>query len=100
MTTSLQVHLRTLKTEAAMTFNPFEDLFQRLANIEEKLSTLKVPASEPAPEIIDRNELCRRLNITAPTAIRWEKKGKIPTVRIGSSVRYNWPSVIKALESK
>lgn len=51
-------------------------------------------------EIIDRDELCKRLAITEPTAIRWGKKGKIPCFRIGSSVRYNWPVVINVLEGK
>lgn len=50
-------------------------------------------------EIIDRAELCKRLSITEPTAIRYERKGKIPSLRIGDSVRYNWPAVIEALES-
>ncbi len=51
-------------------------------------------------EVIDRAELCKRLNITEPTCIRWEKKGVIPSFRIGSSIRYNWPKVIETLENK
>lgn len=54
----------------------------------------------PEAEIISRGELCNRLDITEPTAIRWEKKGKIPCFRIGSNVRYNWQSVINQLEGK
>ena len=54
----------------------------------------------PQKEIIDREELCKRLAITAPSVIRWEKKGKIPRLMIGSSIRYNWPAVIEALESQ
>jgi len=54
-----------------------------------------VPATE---EIIDRKELAKRLNITTPTIIRWEKKKKIPPMRVGSAIRYNWKSVIKSLE--
>ena len=50
-------------------------------------------------EIIDREELCKRLAITSPTVIRWEKKGKIPRLSIGSSIRYNWHAVIEALEN-
>jgi excisionase family DNA binding protein len=49
-------------------------------------------------EIINRNELCKRLSITEPTVIRWEKKGKIPVLKIGRNVRYNWIAVIKSLE--
>lgn len=57
------------------------------------------PQDQPSPknEIIDRGELCKRLAITVPTAIRWERKGKIPSLRIGSNVRYNWPQVIESL---
>ncbi|MBM3887214.1 helix-turn-helix domain-containing protein [Candidatus Dependentiae bacterium] len=51
-------------------------------------------------EIIDRRELCKRLAITEPTAIRWSKKGKIPFFRIGKSIRYNWQIVIDTLEKK
>lgn len=57
-----------------------------------------LPSKKPEPIIIDRDELCKRLNIAEPTAIRWEKKGRIPSIRIGSSVRYNWISVVAALE--
>ncbi len=51
-------------------------------------------------EIIDRAELCKRLSITEPTVIRWEKKGKIPCLHLGKSVRYKWEEVITALEKK
>jgi excisionase family DNA binding protein len=55
------------------------------------------PVNKPA-EIIDRVELCKRLNISQPTARLWEKKGKIPTFRIGSNVRYNYTAVLEALQ--
>lgn len=51
-------------------------------------------------EIIDRSELRRRLSVSNPTIIRWEKKGIIPTLRIGSAVRYNWPAVVSSLENR
>jgi hypothetical protein len=53
-----------------------------------------------ATEIIDRAELCRRLNITEPTAIRYEKRGKIPALRIGTAIRYNYGDVLRSLEAK
>jgi excisionase family DNA binding protein len=61
-----------------------------------------MPKYSPAPavEIIDRAELCRRLNITEPTAIRYEKKGKIPALRAGTVVRYNYADVLRSLEAK
>ncbi len=49
---------------------------------------------------ITRRELISRLKVTEPTIIRWERKGKIPCLRIGNSVRYKWSDVIEALEMK
>ncbi len=49
---------------------------------------------------ITRRELCEFLGVTEPTVIRWEKRGKIPVMRIGSAVRYDRAAVIKALEKK
>ena len=70
-----------------------EEIFERFRTmLQEELN------GKMSPEIIDRPELRKRLNLTEPTVIRWEKKGKIPSIRIGSCVRYNWPEVVKALE--
>ena len=77
--------------------NPFEVILEELAAIRERMDSIS--PNPPAPvEIIDRPELLKRLALTEPTVIRYEKKGKIPVIRIGSSVRYNWQAVIKALE--
>lgn len=48
-------------------------------------------------EIVDMMELCSRLKISKQTLIRWSKQSKIPTIRIGSSVRYNYQEVLTAL---
>ena len=80
--------------------NPFEIILERLTALENKLSEAFIQDNKVANEIIDRKELCKRLDITEPTAIRWEHKGKIPCFRIGSNVRYNWPKVVEALENK
>lgn len=79
--------------------NPFEQIIQELADIKTRVNELKSLPNEPI-EVIDRAELMKRLNITEPTIIRYEKRNLIPTLRIGSAVRYNWPSVIKALETR
>ena len=81
--------------------NPFDLINEKLDRLESKFatpSTSKLPAIPI--EIIGRGELCKRLDITEPTAIRWERKGKIPCFRIGSNVRYNWQNVINQLEGK
>lgn len=66
--------------------------------IDKKLGCSNKPA--PVIEVINRTELKKRLDITEPTVIRYEKKGKIPCFHIGSSVRYNWHEVINSLEGK
>lgn len=77
--------------------NEFEILVE---NSLRRVFTEQTSSTSPQTEIIGRNELCKRLAITEPTAIRWEKKGKLPSFRIGSSVRYNWHTVIDVLEKK
>jgi hypothetical protein len=81
-------------------YNPFDLIIEKLDGLENKIAGTSTVLTSPAPEIISRAELCKRLNITEPTCIRWEKKGVLPCFRIGSSIRYNWPKVIEALENK
>jgi excisionase family DNA binding protein len=47
---------------------------------------------------ITTKQLCEFLGITEPTVIRWRKKGKIPFLQIGSSIRFKLSSVIASLE--
>jgi excisionase family DNA binding protein len=79
--------------------NPFEPIYEKLDGLQQQFAAF-APTAAPQIEVISRDELCRRLAITEPTCIRWEKKGKIPSIRIGSNVRYNWYAVIEALEKK
>lgn len=80
--------------------NYFEVIIEDLQEIKSKFLQTSTGVAIQQKEIIDRRELCKRLAITEPTAIRWEKKNKIPCFRIGSSVRYNWHTVIETLEKK
>jgi predicted DNA-binding transcriptional regulator AlpA len=77
--------------------NPFESILSELAEIKEALQ-IKSKVVEKPVEVIDREELQRRLGLSEPTVIRYEKKGKIPAIRIGPNVRYNWAAVVAALE--
>ena len=56
-----------------------------------------IQAAANIEEIIDTKQLCKKLNITEPTIIRWRKKGKIPFLLIGDSIRYDWHAVLKAI---
>ncbi|MEQ7798180.1 helix-turn-helix domain-containing protein [Pedobacter sp. ASV1-7] len=55
------------------------------------------PKNEPP---ITTKQLCEFLGITEPTVIRWRKKGKIPFMQIGSSIRFDVAAVLASLEVK
>lgn len=78
--------------------NPFEVIMTELQELKGMIQASGKGEGSPAPDIIDGQELCKRLDISEPTLIRWRQKGKIPFMRIGSSLRYNWPSVVSHLE--
>ena len=64
-----------------MSYNPFDELILRLDRIEQKLHLqpdhyTSTPQNQ-APEIVDTDTLCKRLNITEPTLLTYRKKGKI-----------------------
>ncbi|KYP16628.1 hypothetical protein [Flavihumibacter sp. CACIAM 22H1] len=81
--------------------NPFDVILERINGLEDLIMTQSMATTkEPPAEIIDRNELQKRLGLSEVSIMNWEKKGKIPNFRIGGAVRYNWPKVIEALESK
>ena len=77
--------------------NPFEILSNQISDLKEQVSAIGTANQKPI-EIIDRTELMKRLAVTEPTIIRWTKRGKIPEIKIGTSCRYNWYSVIEKLE--
>lgn len=64
----------------------------------EVLSAAPVQQAKPPVEIISPDELCKRLDISIVTQIRWRKKGKLPFMTIGSRIRYDWNAVVDALK--
>ena len=64
----------------------------------EKLDTTSISNQSKNEQPITTKQLCEFLGITEPTVIRWRKKGKIPFLQIGSSIRFNLTSVVAALE--
>lgn len=80
--------------------NPFDIILSELNQIKEAFINMPKVEAAPPPEIIDTMELCKRLDITEPTAIKWRGKKKLPFFRVGNSVRYNWPKVISSLENQ
>jgi excisionase family DNA binding protein len=65
----------------------------------ERLNTTSIiPLKNEQP--VTTKQLCEFLGVTEPTIIRWRKKGKIPFLQIGSSIRFNLSAVVSALEVK
>jgi hypothetical protein len=59
------------------------------------------PEQEVRPDgkapLIDRDELCKRLDVSPQTIINLEKKKKLPSYRVGDAARYDWEQVKQAL---
>ena len=52
------------------------------------------------PEIIDENELSKRLNISKVTLHKYRKNGTIPFSTVGRNIRYDYQEVLKSMENK
>ena len=70
------------------------------ALISEELNNIKpvITTSNEAEPPISQQEMCRFLNITEPTLIRWKRKGLIPFLQVGSRVLFQKGKVVAALE--
>lgn len=75
-------------------------IMAKLNEIDAKLSSMPPGTAAPPAEIINSEELCRRLDISEPTLVSWRRKKKIPFIKIDGVIRYNWPAVISQLETK
>ena len=51
-------------------------------------------------EIIDENELSKRLKLSKVTLHKYRKEGIIPFLQYGRSIRYNYPLVINVIGNK
>ena len=83
--------------------NPFEILDQineRLERIENSLNVNPITSghAQAIEKPITTEELCEFLGLSRPTIIRMKKKGKIPFLQIGASIRFDKITVLKALE--
>jgi hypothetical protein len=69
----------------------FDQLLDRLEALSHSNKTVNTQ------ELISREELAKRLKITARCIINYEKKKKIKPLRLGTIIRYNWEEVIKIM---
>lgn len=52
------------------------------------------------PEWIDAPEVARRFNIGLRTLARWTRHHKLPHIKAGRLVRYNWADLQKAVKDR
>jgi hypothetical protein len=87
--------------------NPFQPINNRLTNLEGlTLEVLQLLRRSPntdqntALEPISQEVLCKRLDISKPTAWAWEKKGLITGHHLGNRKYYIWQEVLGSLTKK
>lgn len=71
-----------------------EDLAELLGN------TSSATGGATEQNLLTREQLAEKLNVSPNSIAIWDKKGKIPAVRIGTSVRYDYQQVLAALSKK
>jgi|GEM_PF-772985 len=74
----------------------FEEIALRMV----QMAIDKMPSQieTPKPDIRTGDQVCESLSISSQTLAIWRKKGKIPYIKIGSAIRYDFNKVISALE--
>lgn len=79
--------------------NALANEIQRQVNIalEHKMNELKFEKEEIG-EVIKEDELCRRLELSRTTISTYRRKNKIPYLKVGNNIRYEYEKVLKALE--
>jgi hypothetical protein len=58
----------------------------------------QVAPLEYKTEILTGQQLSERLAVDVQTLAKWREKGKIPYLRLGAAIRYDFNKVIAALE--
>ncbi len=77
--------------------NPFEEIINRLNEIDNKISQISQPQTKTVkPGFITRNDVCERLHITLPTVHSWIKKGVLKPYHIGGRTLFREDEVMKA----
>jgi len=68
--------------------NPFEEIFQSLTRIENRLIDLSLPKEDVDLKYLSREEVCTILKVSMPTLNTYTKKGIIKGSKIGTRMLY------------
>jgi excisionase family DNA binding protein len=74
----------------------FVPMFQPFRNMQNPIKNQQEAVTD---ELITKKETARRLKLCTRKVELMVNAGEIPVIRIGSSVRFNWPAVLNALET-
>ncbi|MEJ5994965.1 helix-turn-helix domain-containing protein [Pedobacter sp. Du54] len=85
-----------MQIQIISTYDEMQSAFSEM--FAEAVKLLPAKETAAAPYIVSGDELKTQLGVTIQTVIRWRKKGKIPFLQLGSSIRYDLNEVVKALE--
>jgi hypothetical protein len=78
--------------------NPFEEIGQRLTNIENRLIDLSLPKEDVDLKYLSREEVCTILKISMPTLNTYTKKGIIKGSKIGTRMLYLEADIKSAIQ--
>ena len=67
-----------------------------------KTNQTKPPIEPEIPEIkwVGVRDIATRYNVTERTVYLWKDEGRIPHIKIGKTVRFNFAEVIEIIEGK
>lgn len=77
-----------------------EELKGMITDAVESALKINVKDSIQDPQIVDGTYLIEKLGITRQTLTNWRNKNKIPFIKQGGIIRYDFNKVIEFLESK
>jgi hypothetical protein len=80
---------------------PLSDLQGLISDsVKDALQKHTLSLAIPVPQIMNGEEVERKLNITRQTLARWRKQKRIPFIQESGVIRYDWVKIIAALELK
>ena len=84
-------HNLTLQDVSAILLSRMDSMEERLANVSKSYIT---------PQIVSQGKLAEILDVTVATIIKYDHLGYIPSIRIGSAVKYDVKKVLESLERR
>jgi len=81
----------TLQDATALMLNRLDSMEERLASANKAYTT---------PQIVSQGKLAEILDVTVASVIKYDHLGWIPSIRIGSAVRYDVQKCLQSLERR